>query len=203
MRLLRLSQAAEHLGVHPVTLRRWTNEGRIPCERIGTSKLGQERRYRVEDLDHFLGREPPITPRLEALYVRVSGSTGQESSLENQEQELRETSVGEIAYVYKDRGSGLNQNRPGLKRLLADANKNRFNVVRVTHEDRLARFGAPWIQQLLAKDNIQLEILHKATDPDAKQELVQDLVSIIASFSGRLYGIRSAENRRRLLEQIK
>ena len=203
MKLLRLGQAAEYLGVHPVTLRRWTNEGKIPCERVGISQTGKPRRYRQEDLDVFLGRSPHEPPRCEALYVRVSGATGQDTSLENQEQELRDTSTGEIIKVYRDKASGLNPDRPGLQRLLRDASTGQFNIVRVTHEDRLARFGAPWIQQLLAKDNVQLEILHKATDPDAKQELVQDLISIIASFSGRLYGIRSAENRKRLLEQLR
>ncbi|MFJ9713623.1 recombinase family protein [Streptomyces sp. NPDC101234] len=56
--------------------------------------------------------------RLEGLYVRVSGSSGQESSLGAQEKELRATSTGEIVKVFRDRASGLREDRPGLNRLL-------------------------------------------------------------------------------------
>ncbi|WP_367326015.1 recombinase family protein [Streptomyces sp. HUAS ZL42] len=44
----------------------------------------------------------------------MSGSSGQESSLDAQEQELRATSTGTVVKVVKDRGSGLKENRPGL-----------------------------------------------------------------------------------------
>ncbi|MGH3560671.1 MAG: recombinase family protein, partial [Mycobacterium sp.] len=98
------------------------------------------------DLDAYLGRPVPADAgegreRVEALYCRVSGSTGQESSLANQEQMLRESSSGAVFRVYRDRGSGLRESRAGLNRLLNDAAQGRFSVVRVVWPDRLARFG--------------------------------------------------------------
>ena len=76
MALLRLKAATEVLGVHAVTLLRWADEGRVPVVRPG-----RERRFRSADLDRFLGQAPKDTPRREALYVRVSGNSGLESSL--------------------------------------------------------------------------------------------------------------------------
>lgn len=200
---MRLGEAARYIGIHPITLRTWTDNGLIPCTRIGTNPLGGQRKYQKQDLDQYLGRDttPPTPPRLEAHYIRVSGGTGQETSLENQRLELAATATAPITRVYSDKSSGLNQNRPGLTRLLKDANTHTYTTVRVHREDRLARFGVEWIRQLLAKDNISLEILHTDKTGDARDELIRDFTSLIAVFAGRVYGIRSAENRRRLLQE--
>jgi predicted site-specific integrase-resolvase len=139
-------------------------------------------------------------PRLELLYVRVSGSSGQESSLEAQEIELRGTSTGEIVKVVKDRGSGLKENRPGLNRVLAMVSDGSVTVVRVTHEDRLARFGVGWLKRLFSVYGVTVEVLYPKK-LGGRDELLEDFVSLVAMFAGRLYGMRSAENRKRLLAE--
>ncbi len=48
--LLTIAQAAAVLNVSPVSLRRWTDAGRLPCVRIGAKR---ERRFRREDLLDF------------------------------------------------------------------------------------------------------------------------------------------------------
>ncbi len=47
---LTLSEAAEHLGVHPTTMRRWANENEVRCVRTP----GGHRRFRRQDLQAFL-----------------------------------------------------------------------------------------------------------------------------------------------------
>ena len=196
MALLRLKAAAEVLGVHPVTLRRWADEGRVPVVRPG-----RERRFRTEELERFLGLAPRAVPRREALYVRVSGTTGQESSLAAQEAELRATSTGEVGGVFRDRASGLREHRPGLDRVLAMAQAGQISVVRVTHEDRLARFGSAWLRQLLERDGVLLEVAHPKGSGGGLEELLEDFTALVAIFAGRMYGIRSKEAKRRLLIQ--
>jgi excisionase family DNA binding protein len=76
--LLTLEEAARHLNVSKVSLRRWTNEGRLPCLRIGARR---ERRFRLEDLDRFTGAmagagtpadpDPGGAPRHVSLYFRT------------------------------------------------------------------------------------------------------------------------------------
>jgi len=51
IKLLRIKEAAELLGVNPATLRKWDNEGKLPAIKI--SKRG-DRRYRKEDIEKFL-----------------------------------------------------------------------------------------------------------------------------------------------------
>lgn len=53
--LLTLQQAAQYLSVSKSSLRRWTNEGRLGCVRVGTRGV---RRFRKADLDQFLQAAP-------------------------------------------------------------------------------------------------------------------------------------------------
>ncbi|MFE7527233.1 IS607 family transposase [Kitasatospora sp. NPDC057542] len=196
MELLRLSKAAERLGVHPVTLRLLANSGNIPV-----TWVGRERRFSSVDVEAMkvsAGGGGRI--RLEGLYVRVSGSTGQESSLEAQEAELRATATGEVVKVFRDRASGLREDRPGLNKLLAAVANEAVTVVRVTHEDRLARFGVGWLKRLFAVYGATLEILHPK-QTGGRQELLEDFISLVTTFAGRLYGMRSADARRKLLAE--
>jgi excisionase family DNA binding protein len=194
MARLRLAPAAAYLGVHPITLRRWADAGRVEVVWVG-----RERRFDTEALDAFLGVASETGSRREALYVRVSGSTGQETSLMAQEAELRATASGDVVAVFKDRASGLRENRPGLSRLLKAAAVGEFTVVRVTHEDRLARFGVVWLTGLLNLSGVTVEVLHPKGSAGGMEELLADFTSLVSTFAGRIYGMRSREARRRLL----
>lgn len=118
----------------------------------------------------------------------------------SQEEELRRTATGEVVAVFKDRASGLSENRRGLNRLLAAAAQGEFTVVRVTHQDRLARFGVRWLRALLATSGIEVEVLHAKGSAGGMEELLADFMSLVATFAGRLYGIRSREAKQRLLD---
>ncbi len=196
MELLRLSRAARRLGVHPVTLRSWADSGKIPV-----TWVGRERRFSSDDVEAMkISSESVGKARMEGLYVRVSGTTGQESSLDAQEAELRATATGTVARVFRDRASGLREDRPGLEKLLAAVAEGQVTVVRVTHEDRLARFGAGWLRRLLAVHGATVEVLHPKAQ-GGREELLEDFVSLVTTFAGRLYGMRSAAARRRLLAE--
>lgn len=50
-KLLKLSEAAELLNVHPNTLRKWDKKGILVAVRFGVRK---DRRYRKEDIEKLL-----------------------------------------------------------------------------------------------------------------------------------------------------
>ena len=52
--LLTLKQAANMLSVSEMSLRRWTNSGKLACVRVGTHR---SRRFRREDLVQFLEQQ--------------------------------------------------------------------------------------------------------------------------------------------------
>src|ERR1700677_5082850 len=141
---MRIGEAADYLGMSVVGGRKASREGRLPFRRSGSG----QRLFEQADLDTYLGRPVAVgggVKRVEALYCRVSGSTGQEWSLANQEQTLRDTASGTVFRVYRDRGSGLRESRRGLDRLLDDAEAGRVTVVRGVWRGRVGRVGGGWV----------------------------------------------------------
>ncbi|THF71574.1 IS607 family transposase [Deinococcus sp. Arct2-2] len=199
---MRIGDAARYLKMSVVGVRAAAAQGRIPS----VITAGNQRRFRREDLDSYLGLPvaeavSEVRERTEALYCRMSGSGDQASSLVNQEAALRESATGPVFRVYKDQASGLSERRTGLDQLLDDAARRKFTVVRVTHQDRLARFGVRYLERYLTQCGVTVEVLHQRADASLHQELMQDFMSLLASCAGRLYRLRSHENQLRVLSE--
>ena len=92
--------------------------------------------------------------------------------------------------MVKEIGSGVNDNRPKLMKLLTDPG---VTLIVVEHKDRLTRFGFNYLEQLLAMQGRRIEVINQAEN--GKEDLVQDFVSIISSFCARLYGQRRAKRK--------
>ena len=73
-RLLTIGQAAELLGVHPLTVRNWSEKGTIPCLRTP----GGHRRYRIGDLQRVLAA-PQDDPATAAAIVELVRSAVREA----------------------------------------------------------------------------------------------------------------------------
>ncbi|RZB14205.1 hypothetical protein StrepF001_39745 [Streptomyces sp. F001] len=68
----------------------------------------------------------------------------------------------------------------------------------VTHEERLARFGTALLAEVVLPSwGVRLEIVGGDEELDGGEggDLVRDMIAIVTSFSGRLYGARSAKAR--------
>jgi putative resolvase len=63
--------------------------------------------------------------------------------------------------------------------------------VAITDGDRLTRFGTEYLETLFTSFGVTFTILDPGEEKTAEQELTEDLLSIIASFAGKLYGMRS------------
>lgn len=141
------------------------------------------------------GRKHPSKKIRSALYGRVSSSRQKKSGdLKRQLSSLKNHAVEKGYAVYKsysDVGSGLNDKRKGLLKLLKDASLGKFEVVLVNYNDRLARFGLQIIKEYLKSWNVKLEVIHPTVvDTSPHAELITDLTSILYSFMGKLYRMR-------------
>ena len=56
------------------------------------------------------------------------------------------------------------------------------------HKDRLTRFGFNYIEVLLKNRGKEIEVVNLSTNDESN--LMEDLISIIYSFSARIYGLR-------------
>jgi putative resolvase len=85
--------------------------------------------------------------------------------------------------------SGLNDERPKLTKLLADA---RIGVLVVEHRDRLTHVGYGYLATLLEHQGRRVEAVFPT---DSGDDLVDDLVADITSMAAHLYGRRNAKRR--------
>lgn len=168
------------LGLHPRTIQKWDKQGKIRVVRT----LGGRRRIPESEIRRLQG-EKGI--RSVIGYARVSSNT-QKDDLERQVEYLRQRGVQE---VITDVGSGLDEKRRGFLRLLDRVVHNEVDKVVVLYEDRLTRFGFDTLKKVFEAHGTTIEVLNQADVKPPQQELVEDLVTIISRFSGKLYGMRS------------
>jgi putative resolvase len=126
-----------------------------------------------------------------SLYARVSWSD-QREDLERQVGRLAAWATGEgltVSATIAEVGSGLNGSRGKLKRLLADGS---VATIVVEHRERLARLGVESIEAALAGQGRRLVVIE---DREVDDDLVGDIVEVLALMCARLYGRRSAKRR--------
>ena len=84
----------------------------------------------------------------------------------------------------------MNPNRRGLNKLFSLVKEKKVDCVVVEYQDRLARFGYEFFQRYCLESGVAIEIINQQEDKDLNQEMVEDLISIVSSFSARIYGSR-------------
>jgi len=127
-----------------------------------------------------------------AIYARVL-SNKNIKNLDEQAIILTHYSIAkgyQVVKVIKEVGSGVNDNRKKLKKLLESED---WGTLIVEHKDRLTRFSFNYIEILLNKEYRKIEVVNLAEDE--KSDLMQDLVSIIYSFSAKIYGLRRSKRK--------
>ena len=185
-KLFRVGAAAHELGLHPMTVRRWIKAGRMQVVQVG-----REVRVPRSEIERIVGT---VDGRLLVLYGRVSGR-GQQDDLNTQLERLQAWASSQRkdveTLVLSDIGSGLKAGRRQLQRLLKMVCEDRVAEIAITYEDRLTRFGQEFLETLFSCFGVTLTVLDPGLEKTPEQELTADLLALIASFSGRLYGMRS------------
>ena len=191
--MLRSGEVAKRLGLHPLTVRRWVKEGKIAAVQIG-----REARIPITEVERLLGEQ---RAGLLVLYGRVSGHD-QQPDLQRQVEQLQQWALvartGQKTLTLTDIGSGLDTERKGLHKLLALVQDYQVAEVAVTFSDRLTRFGLSYLRALFSGYAVTLTMLAPDEDKTPEEELTQDLLAIIASLAGRLYGLRSRKHKQLL-----
>jgi putative resolvase len=175
---MKLSAYAKKLGVSYRTAHRLWKAGKLDAYQLPTGTVI------VQEHTHPLQKV--------AVYARVS-SAEMKGNLDTQAERLVqycEAKGYQISQVVKEIASGVNDHRPRFIALLADTS---ITVIVVEHKDRATRFGFQYLETLLEKQDRRIEVVNQAEN--GKEDLLTDLVSIIYSFSARLYGQRRAKRK--------
>lgn len=185
---------AEKMGVTPQTVRLWVHSGKVPYH------VGPNNRtfFTDEDVKQII-KEPNKHETIWAYYAR--SSCGNQTAINNQIELLKNAYGNTPTYIINDKASGLNENRKGLNKILDLAHTNQITDIAITTQDRLTRFGYKYIQKYLTDNNVKIHILQGTTEKQPEQELIDDFMALLASFSGRYYHLRNTENQQKLLQQ--
>lgn len=66
----------------------------------------------------------------------------------------------------------------------------------ITNKDRLTRFGYEYLEELFSMADVELIALQEKENKELQEELIDDMMSLLASFSGKLYRIRGNQKKK-------
>ena len=174
-------------GLHLQTVWKWCREGTmpVPVEHTPTGMwLIHDPKYETRSC---------MTPdgSRTVCYARVS-SADQKTDLQRQADRLKAFALSmgvEHPEVVTETGSGMNDKRRKLNRLLADPT---VGTVIVEHRDRLARMNFELVENALKAQGRRVIVVD---DAELDDDLVRDMTEVLTSFCARLYGRRAAKHR--------
>jgi len=187
-----VKEASRISGMHPHTIRKYANEGKIkgyktPSGQLKVNKLGLE-----ELCEHdIISEKVPINEKCNYIYARVS-SKKQLDDLERQIDFIRNKRPEYNTYTtISDIASGINFKRKGLETILDSCLQGTIGEVVVAHRDRLCRFAFELVKLFIEKSGGKIVVLDDERNKSSEQELSEDLLSIIHIYSCRQMGKRS------------
>lgn len=178
---------AEREHLHPQTVWKWCRTGKmpVPVERTPSGMwLVHDPKYETPVPSHTRQSRT-------VCYARVS-SAGQKADLQRQADRLKAFALSmgvEAPEIVTETGSGMDDKRRKLKRLLADPT---VGMIIVEHRDRLARMNAGLVESALKAQGRRIIVVD---DTESDDDLVRDMTDALTSFCARLYGRRAVKNK--------
>lgn len=185
---MKLSKYAKEVGISYRTAWRWFKEGNITGYQSASGTIVVTENTRSKE----------VTESKVAIYARVSSSENK-SNLDTQVSRLKSYCAAKgykLSKIVKEVGSGINDSRRELLKLLTDPT---ISLIVVEHKDRLTRLGFNYIESLLSMQGRKIEVINLSNDE--KEGLMEDLVAIIYSFCARMYGQRRCKRKTEMIIQ--
>lgn len=203
-KLLTLKETQSILNVSKSTLQRWDKSEKLAALRTE----GGHRRYKQSDIERIVGEKKASAEHgnetIVATYARCSTPDQKaHGDIDRQSARIFEYCIKKdykVEYVIKDMGSGLNDKRKGFVKLCKLVVDGKIDKVVIEHKDRLTRFQYNLIEFFFNSYGVKIELLDKKEYTE-QEELVNDMMMLIASFSGRLYSARAKENNKKRKEK--
>ena len=191
--LLTVTEAAKKIGVSTKTLRNWESAELLKPIRTP----GGHRRYDEQSLAKFIGKESSVLSNKKAvLYCRCS-TEKQRENLDRQKLRLMEYAheKGYDYQVMEEIASGVNENRRQLNKLMDAIIAGQVGRVVIEWKDRLARFGFTYLKKLCDAFNVEIEIINHRDEQKYEEEITEDIIAIMTSYSARIYGKRGGRSK--------
>lgn len=208
-RAYKTGEVADILHLHYQTVIRYDKQGKINFHRSESGRRVMFREDLLEYLEeHQLLIDDESDRKRDVIYCRVSSHEQQaKGDLDRQVVKVMEYAEGfylRNPLILKEVGSGLNDNRKQIQRLIQMVLHGEVNRIFVSYKDRLTRFGYHYLETVCRECGVEIHVVSdEISEKSIQEEMVEDMMALIASFSGKLYGMRSKfkkEIRKRLDE---
>lgn len=197
-------EVADLFQVSTKTIQKWDNKGILPFERSPTNRRVLPREILIDYLkSKNMFYEDETLNKRDVIYSRVSTYGQQKQGDLDRQVDYILSNRNDLknVLVFKELGSGLNSKRKKLLKLIDMILKDEVNRIFITYKERLTRFGFEYIETICNHHNVEIVIMQTENDnKSVEQELAEDIMNLLASFSGKLYGLRSHKNKKGIKE---
>ena len=182
---MRAKLAMKILNVTRITLYNYIKSGKIKATQLpnGYYDFDEQSIYR------FLNK----SQRVSYIYARVS-TKKQQPDLKNQIKTIKSfCSDNDFSYhsILSDVSSGLDFDRDNFSFLFDEIINNRVDCVFITYKDRLTRHSFSMLESVFEKFGTKIIVVHNSEHKDSHQELFDDIVTLMHSYSTKVYSRRS------------
>ncbi|MGL2592215.1 IS607 family transposase, partial [Helicobacter pylori] len=130
--------------------------------------------------------------RLNVVYARVS-TQKQKQDLQNQIENcisfINAKGIS-VDSIYSDIKSGMSLDRKGFMELLNAVMAFKIKAVYISYKDRLARLSYELVEKLFSDYGTKIVIINQCESISLEQELFEDIMQTIHSFSMKMYSKR-------------
>ena len=192
MKIYKITEASEYIGVSINTLKTLANNDRINSFKTS----GSHRRFRQDALDAYMGVEKEKQEKLTVIYARCS-TAKQKENLERQKDRLRKhaENKGYKFILIDEIASGINEKRKGIHKLIKLCFEGKVERVLIEYKDRLARFGYEYLDAIFKNLEVTVEIV-ELKEQKYEEELAEDIMKILTCYSARFYGRRGGRKKK-------
>lgn len=186
--IYRVNEFAKRVGKSASTIRRWDAEGKLPAKR----SAGGQRYYDDDDVRKALSIEVPVADKKVIVYCRVS-SKGQVDDLRSQVDAMHSFCLGAGIAVddwIEEVSGGMNFKRKRFLEIMKRVEHGEVSKLIIAHKDRLVRFGFDYFDAFATSHGCKIVVANQE-QLSPRQEMVEDLMAIVHTFSCRLYGLRN------------
>ena len=190
-------EVAKLLGVHVKTVQVWDRTGVLPFSRTHTNRriLSKDKIIELLDSRGLLYKDEKDNKR-DVIYARVSSHEEMDKGDLDRQVMFLVNSISDLKnpLILSEVGSGLNDKRKKFLQLIEMIFKKEVDRVFVIHKDRLTRFGFHYLEAICKNQGVSIVVVKDINkEKSIQEELTEDMMTLIASFSGKLYAAESQE----------
>lgn len=192
-------EVAKLLGVHVKTVQVWDRTGVLPFSRTHTNRriLPKDKIIELLDSRGLLYKDEKANKR-DVIYARVSSHEEMNKGDLDRQVMFLVNSISDLKnpLILSEVGSGLNDKRKKLLQLIEMIFKKEVDRVFVIHKDRLTRFGFHYLEAICKSQGVSIVVIKDISkEKSIEEELTEDMMALVASFSGKLYRVENQEVR--------